>query len=175
VHSIHFHIYKHVGVKEKTKNGTNMYRRLATLIEPKYYDRTEPCTRQHLRDRKETCFQITFRYHWQKCGEERSRKILKYKDLLIEIQRLRNVKAKVIPIITGATGSLSRSIKSICMTSLTLRHRTKWGGHSGAREVLKFGLLLISSVRSTIHYEMNIRDMTWTRIKHRYYFKVEWE
>jgi hypothetical protein len=33
-------------------------------------------------------------------------KILKYKDLTIEIQRIWNVKAKVIPLITGATGTI---------------------------------------------------------------------
>jgi hypothetical protein len=36
-------------------------------------------------------------------------KILKYKDLTIEIQRMWNVKTKVIPIIIGATGTISKS------------------------------------------------------------------
>jgi hypothetical protein len=38
-------------------------------------------------------------------------KILKYKDLIIEIQRMWNVKAKVIPAIIGATGTISKSLR----------------------------------------------------------------
>jgi len=36
-------------------------------------------------------------------------KILKYKDLTIEIQRMWNVKTKVIP--TGTTGTISKSFR----------------------------------------------------------------
>ena len=37
--------------------------------------------------------------------------ILKYKDLTIEIQRMWNVKTKVIPVRTGATGTISKSFR----------------------------------------------------------------
>ena len=40
-------------------------------------------------------------------------KILKYKDLTIEIQRMWNVKTKVIPVIIGATGTISKSFSNI--------------------------------------------------------------
>jgi len=38
-------------------------------------------------------------------------KILKYKDLTIEIQRMWNVQTKVIPVIIGATGTISKSYR----------------------------------------------------------------
>jgi hypothetical protein len=38
-------------------------------------------------------------------------KILKYKDLVREIRRMWNVKVNVIPVITGATGTISESLR----------------------------------------------------------------
>jgi len=38
-------------------------------------------------------------------------KVLKYKDLTIEIQRMWNVKTKVIPVIIGAVGTISKSFR----------------------------------------------------------------
>ena len=38
-------------------------------------------------------------------------KILKYKDLTIEIQRTWNVKTRVIPVIIGETGTISKSFR----------------------------------------------------------------
>jgi hypothetical protein len=38
-------------------------------------------------------------------------KILKHKGLIIVIQRMWNVKAKVIPVTIGATGTISKSIR----------------------------------------------------------------
>ena len=38
-------------------------------------------------------------------------KILKCKDLTIEIQRMWNVKTNVIPVIIGATGTISKSFR----------------------------------------------------------------
>jgi len=43
--------------------------------------------------------------------KKEAEKILKYKDLTTEIQRMWNVKTKVIPVITGATGTISKSFR----------------------------------------------------------------
>ena len=43
--------------------------------------------------------------------KKEAKKILKYKDLTIEIQRMWNVKTKVIPVIIGATGTISMSFR----------------------------------------------------------------
>jgi hypothetical protein len=43
--------------------------------------------------------------------KKEAEKILKYKDLTIEIQRTWNVKAKVILVIIGAIGTISKSFR----------------------------------------------------------------
>ena len=43
--------------------------------------------------------------------KKEAEKILKYKDLTIEIQRMWKVKTRVIPVIIGATGTISKSFK----------------------------------------------------------------
>jgi hypothetical protein len=43
--------------------------------------------------------------------QKEAEKILKYKDLTIEIQRMWNVKTRVIPVIIGATGTISKSFR----------------------------------------------------------------
>ena len=51
-------------------------------------------------------------------------KILKYKDLTIEIQRMWNVKTKVIPVITGATGTISKSFRKY-VSNIPGKHEVK--------------------------------------------------
>jgi hypothetical protein len=43
--------------------------------------------------------------------KKEAEKILKYKDLTIEPQRMWNVKARVMPVIIGATGTISKSLR----------------------------------------------------------------
>jgi len=50
--------------------------------------------------------------------------ILKYKDLTIEIQRMWNVKTKVIPVILGATGTISKSFRKY-VSNIPGKHEVK--------------------------------------------------
>jgi len=43
--------------------------------------------------------------------KKETEKTLKYKDFTIEIQRMWNVKTKAIPVIIGATGTISKSFR----------------------------------------------------------------
>ena len=51
-------------------------------------------------------------------------KILKYKDFTIEIQRMWNVKTKVIPVMTGATGTISKSFRKY-VSNIPGKHEVK--------------------------------------------------
>jgi len=51
-------------------------------------------------------------------------KILKYKDLTIEIQRMWNVKTKMIPVIIGATGTISKSFRKY-VSNIPGKHKVK--------------------------------------------------
>jgi hypothetical protein len=51
-------------------------------------------------------------------------KILKYKDLIIEIQRMWNVKTKVTSVIIGATGSVSKYFRKY-LSSIPGKHDIK--------------------------------------------------
>jgi hypothetical protein len=49
--------------------------------------------------------------------QKEAEKILKYKDLTIEIQLMWNVKSRVIPVIIGATGTISKSFRKYVGTT----------------------------------------------------------
>jgi hypothetical protein len=48
--------------------------------------------------------------------QKEAEKIFKYKDLTIEIQRMWNVKTRVIPVIIAATGTISKSVRKYVST-----------------------------------------------------------
>ena len=59
-------------------------------------------------------------------------KILKYKDLTVEIQFMWNVKTKVIPVIIGATGTVSMSFR---------KYVSKIAGNHEVKELQKTAIL----------------------------------
>jgi hypothetical protein len=56
--------------------------------------------------------------------KKEAEKILKYKDLTIEIQRMWIVKTKVIPVIIGATGAISKTFRKY-MSNIPGNHEVK--------------------------------------------------
>jgi hypothetical protein len=58
-----------------------------------------------------------------KCDKQ-AEKSLKYKDLIIEIQHMWNVKTKVMPVIIGATGTISKSFRKY-LSSIPAKHDIK--------------------------------------------------
>jgi len=68
--------------------------------------------------------------------KKETEKILKFKDLTIEIQCLWNVKIKVIPVMIEATGTISKSLKNTLVTygestkSRNYRKQPYWALHT---------------------------------------------
>jgi hypothetical protein len=56
--------------------------------------------------------------------KKETEKILKYKDPIIEMQRMWNVKTQVTPVIIGATGTISKSFRKY-LSSLPGKHDIK--------------------------------------------------
>jgi len=56
--------------------------------------------------------------------KKEAEKILKCEDLTIETQRMWNVKTKVIPVITGATGTISKSFRQY-VSNILGKHEIK--------------------------------------------------
>ena len=62
-------------------------------------------------DKKGTCMLIDSAIPGERNVIKGTEKILKYEDLIIEIQLMWNVKTKVISVIRGATGTISKSFR----------------------------------------------------------------
>jgi hypothetical protein len=56
--------------------------------------------------------------------KKEAEKILKYKDLTTEIQRMWNIKTKATPVIIGATGTISKSFRKY-LSSVPGKHDIK--------------------------------------------------
>ena len=56
--------------------------------------------------------------------KKEAEKILKYKDLTAEIQPMWNVKTKVIPVIIGATGTITKSLRKY-VSNIPGKHEVK--------------------------------------------------
>jgi hypothetical protein len=62
----------------------------------------------------------------QKCRAKGSRKEVKYKRLCIEIQRLWNLKCKVIPVTTGETGMVTNVFLRKNLEAVSGKHSTDY-------------------------------------------------
>jgi len=56
--------------------------------------------------------------------KKEAEKILKYKDLTIETQHMWNVKTKMIPVMIGSTGTISKSFRKY-MSNIPGKHEVK--------------------------------------------------
>jgi hypothetical protein len=56
--------------------------------------------------------------------KKEAEKVLKYKDLTLEIERMWNVKTNVIRVIIGASGTISKSFR-IYLKNITGKHEIK--------------------------------------------------
>jgi len=91
-------------------------------------DRTIPNNKSDIiirNNEKGTCMLIDIAISGERnVIKKEAKKILKYKDLAIEIQCMWNVKRKVIPVIIGATGTISKSIRKY-VTNILGKHEVK--------------------------------------------------
>ena len=106
------HWYEHVRKSVETSQGGKVTVLWNQQVQT---DRTIPNNKQDIviRDNeKGTCRLIDVAISGDRnVIKKEAEKILKYKDLTIEIQRMWNVKTKAIPVIIGATGNISKSFR----------------------------------------------------------------
>jgi len=75
-------------------------------------------------------------FQFQEIKKE-AEKIRKYKDLTIEIQRMWNVRTKVIPVIIGATGTISKSFR---------KYESNIPGNHEVKEIQKTAILVTAFI-----------------------------
>jgi len=113
VHLDNKHWYEHVPKSVETSQGGKV-----TILwnQQVQTDRTIPNNKPDITIRdneKGTCVLIDVAVSGDRnVIKKEAEKILKYKDLTTEIQRMWDVKTKAIPVIIGATGTISESLRS---------------------------------------------------------------
>jgi len=119
------HWYKHVPKSVETGQGGNV-----TILwnQQVRSDRTIPNNKPDIiihDNEKRTCMLIDAAISGDRnVIKKEAEKILKYKDLTIEIQRMWNVKTKVIPVVIGVTGTISKSFRKY-VSNITGNHKVK--------------------------------------------------
>jgi hypothetical protein len=122
---IHFNICKEIGVQLDKKHWyehvpksvvTNQGGKVTIVWNQQVQtDRTIPNNKPDIiiRDKeKETCMLIDVAISGDRnVIKKEAKKILKYKDLTIEIQHMWNVKVREIPVVISATGTISKSFR----------------------------------------------------------------
>jgi len=117
--------YEHVPKSVETSQGGKV-----TLLwdQQVQTDRTIPNNKPDIiiRDNeKRTCLLIEVAISGERnVIKKEAEKILKYKALTIVIQRMWNVKTKVIPVIIGATGTISESFRKY-VSNIPGKHKVK--------------------------------------------------
>jgi hypothetical protein len=119
------HWYEHVPKSVETSQGG----KVTILWNPQVQtDRTTPSNKPDIiiRDNeKGICMLIDASISGDRnVVKKDAEKILKHKDLTIEIQRMWNIKTRVIPVIIGATGTISKSFRKY-VSSIPGNHEVK--------------------------------------------------
>jgi len=110
---------------ECVHNYTSTYARKRVQLDKKHWYEHVPKSVETNQGDKGTCMLIDIAISGDRnVIKKEGEKILKYKNLAIEIQRMWNVKTKVIPVIIGAIGSISKSFRKY-VSSIPGKHEVK--------------------------------------------------
>jgi hypothetical protein len=137
------HWYEHVPISVQTSQGGKVAILWSQQVQT---DRTIPSNKQDIEIRnneKGTCMLIDVAMTGDRnVIQKEAEKILKYKYLTIEIKRMWNVKTRVIPVIIGATGTISNSFRKYANTI---------PGNHEVRELQKTATLGTAHIHRKVH------------------------
>jgi len=132
---LHFNIFIEIGIKLDNEHWydyvpKSVKTNCAVKVlwnQQEQTDRTIPNNKPDIiihDNEKGTCRQLYIISEDRSVIKKEADKILKYKDLIIEIQHVCNVKEKVIPVTTGATGTISKSLRQY-WSNIPGKHKIK--------------------------------------------------